>query len=560
MKKRALLSVYDKTGIEQFARGLETIGWELIASGGTSSALDGAGISHIQVETVSQTPEMLDGRLKTLHPAIHGGILADRSKPSHMSDLDKYNITPIDLVICNLYPFGASPCIENIDIGGPTMLRAGAKNYEYVSVVVDPADYDTVLAELQANGETSLQTRLMLAYKTFSHTAAYDETIANWFGDKKDSTDQLSDKPADQLLRLPNTLHLKLDKTKDLRYGENPHLQGALYHPRGRKSIWDSAIQHSGLELSYLNILDADAAWRLVYQVGNLSMLHEPGNTLEGNEAAACVIVKHANPCGVSLMSDAVEAYKRAFESDPVSAFGGIVALNTTFTAALAKEMLSYPKADVVIAPSYESGAIGILAAKRKNTRIIQAVPPVASFMVTGGQATSALAADAAAGLTLRSLEDAYLVQETDRIITKPKDWQVVTRRIPTKKQYNDLEMAWLVCAFVTSNAIVLVKDSMTIGIGAGQPNRVDSARIAIEKAQQHSRRTERDTDKEAGEDAVGASDAFFPFRDGLDELAAAGVTAIVQPGGSIRDQELIAAADEHGIAMVFSNERHFKH
>jgi phosphoribosylaminoimidazolecarboxamide formyltransferase/IMP cyclohydrolase len=500
---RALLSVFDKTGVVELARGLAELGWELVSSGGTSLALSDAGVVTVEVESVTASPEMLGGRVKTLHPAIHGGILADRDDADHLADLRNQGIVPIDLVVCNLYPFTARPSIEMIDVGGPTMVRAAAKNHAHVGVVVDPAEYPTVLAELRRLGRLGPDTRRRLARAAFAHTAAYDSAIVSWL-----------DGPA-PAEGLPPTLHLALERAQELRYGENPHQRGARYKVAGTTGWWDEVVQHGGLALSYLNLFDADAAWDLVHDLG-------------GRPAAA--IIKHANPCGAAVADDAATAYHRAFECDPMSAFGGIVALNRPVGDDLAAEMVANPKADVVIAPGYTTGALDLFAARRKNTRVLEAPPPAAD------------------GLHLRQVSGGFLVQEPYRLAAGRDEWRVATKVAPTEAQWRDLELAWRVCAHVRSNAIVLVADGMAVGVGAGQQNRVDCGRLAVEKA--------------AGRAAGGAaaSDAFFPFRDGLDTVVAAGVAAVVQPGGSVRDDEVVAAADEAGIAMVLTGERQFRH
>jgi phosphoribosylaminoimidazolecarboxamide formyltransferase/IMP cyclohydrolase len=500
---RALLSVFDKTGLVELARGLAELGWELVSSGGTSRALSDAGVATVEVEAVTASPEMLGGRVKTLHPAIHGGILADRDDAGHLADLRSQGIVPIDLVVCNLYPFTARPSIETIDVGGPTMVRAAAKNHAHVGVVVDPAEYPGVLDELRRLGRLGPGTRRRLARAAFAHTAAYDSAIVSWLDDPG---------PAEVL---PPTIHLALERAQELRYGENPHQRGARYKVAGITGWWDEVVQHGGLALSYLNLFDADAAWDLVHDLG-------------GRPAAA--IIKHANPCGAAVADDAATAYHRAFECDPMSAFGGIVALNRPVGDDLAAEMVANPKADVVIAPGYTTGALDLFAVRRKNTRVLEAPPPDA------------------AGLHLRQVSGGFLVQEPYRFAAGRDEWRVVTKVAPTEAQWRDLELAWRVCAHVRSNAIVLVADGMAVGVGAGQQNRVDCGRLAVEKA--------------AGRAAGGAaaSDAFFPFRDGLDTIVAAGVAAVVQPGGSVRDDEVVVAADESGVAMVMTGERQFRH
>jgi phosphoribosylaminoimidazolecarboxamide formyltransferase/IMP cyclohydrolase len=524
---RALLSVYDKTGIEAFARGLEDLGWDLVASGKTSRALADGGIKHRQVADVTGAAEMLDGRVKTLHPVIHGGILADRSKPSHIADLDAQGIDTIDLVACNLYPFTSEPSIEMIDIGGPTMVRAAAKNHAHVTVIVHPDDYMTVLDELRRVGAVSADSRRRLARAAFAHTAAYDAAIVGWFDEL--ALDEARRSHADAEVDvvagvdpLPLTLHLALERAGELRYGENPHQAGALYRVIGGRKGWaDGMVQHGGLALSYLNIFDADAAWKLA---------HELAGSGNATSNAAAVIVKHANPCGAAIADDIDVAYSRAFAADPMSAFGGIVALTQPVSAELAKEMVDNPLADLVIAPGYEEGALALFAARRKNMRVLAAPAPGSDV------------------LGLRQIDGGFLVQEQDRFLSDPASWRVVSKAMPTAGQWRDIELVWRVCGRTTSNAIVVGLDGQVLGVGCGQQSRVEAAEIATRKAAGRAR------------GGAGASDAFFPFRDGVDALAAAGVAAIVQPGGSLRDDEVIAAADEHGIAMVMTAERHFKH
>jgi phosphoribosylaminoimidazolecarboxamide formyltransferase/IMP cyclohydrolase len=454
------------------------------------------------VAELTGVPAILGHRVVTLHPKVHGGLLADRDDPAHAADMAAHDIEPIDLLVANLYPFSQQPGIEMIDIGGPAMVRAAAKNHAHVGVVVDPSDYGAALEEIRSDGELSTATRRRLARTAFAHTAAYDAAIVTWL----DATD-----PAGPEV-LPPSVHLALERTQSLRYGENPHQQGARYRRVGARSWWDDAVQHGGKELSYLNLFDGEAAWKLVQQ------FDEP----------AAVIVKHANPCGVAVADGITVAYERAHACDPVSAFGGIVALNRPVPVALA-EALAPVFTEVVVAPSYDPDALAVLTAK-KNLRVLSAPSPVGDDLV------------------VRSIDGGLLVQQPDVVAVDRSAWRVVTKVAPTESEWADLVLAWRVCAAVSSNAIVLVKDGQAVGIGAGQQNRVDSARIAAERA--------------AGR-AVGgacASDAYFPFRDGLDTAVAAGATAIVQPGGSIRDSEVIDAADEHGVAMVFTGERHFRH
>ncbi len=520
---RALLSVYDKSGIAELAGGLTDLGWELVSSGGTSAALSAAGIDHVEVADLTGAPEMLGGRVKTLHPVIHGGILADRSEHEHLDALDKLGIGLIDLVVCNLYPFSSDPSIELIDVGGPTMVRAAAKNHDHVAVVVDPADYGTVLDELRAKGSLSIDTRRRLARQAFAHTAGYDAAIVEWLDEREHAAlaaeggSLIADLETAALL--PTTIHLTLERTGSLRYGENPHQHGARYRVVGQQTWWDAVVQHGGKELSYLNIFDADAAWRLVHELPS-----EPAEL-------AVAIIKHANPCGAALDTDPVRAYERALECDPQSAFGGVVALGAPVTVAVARAIASGPQADVIIAPSYDEEALAGLASKRKATRLLSAPAPEALVR------------------QYRGLGSSILVQDADRFLVDPSEWEVVTRARPTDAQWRDLAIAWKVCARTTSNAIAIVNGAQAVGVGAGQQSRVVAAEIAAAKA------------GERAGGAAAASDAFFPFPDGLLVLAGAGVTAVVQPGGSIRDPEVVAAADEAGMAMVMAGgERHFRH
>jgi phosphoribosylaminoimidazolecarboxamide formyltransferase/IMP cyclohydrolase len=496
------LSVYDKTGLIEFARRLCALGFELVSSGGTATALTDAGVPVVTVESVTGAPEMLDGRVKTLHPRIHGGILADLDKEQHRADLAAQGIAPFDLVVVNLYPFLAKPGIETIDIGGPTMVRAGAKNHAHVGIVTSPAQYDAVLAELEASGGAlSPKTRRRLAIDAFALTAEFDAAVLRWLQE-------------DDLL--PQHLVLALERTEEtLRYGENPHQQAARYRLRGASSWWDAVTQHSGLALSYLNFYDTDAAWRLVHDLGD-----EP----------AVAIIKHANPCGVAVAHDLATAYQRALECDERSAFGGVVALNRPVDGATVERMVAGPQADVVIAPGYEASVVDALVAKRKNTRLLEGPPPEPTT------------------LDIRQISGGFLVQSPHHFAAGRDAWRVVTKRAPSPDEWRDAEFAWRVCGHVKSNAIVLAKDRQAVGIGAGQQNRVESGEIAARKAK--------------GRAAGGAcaSDAFFPFPDGVEAAAAAGVAVVVQPGGAMRDDAVIGRADELGLAMVFTGERHFLH
>ncbi|MDO8365049.1 MAG: bifunctional phosphoribosylaminoimidazolecarboxamide formyltransferase/IMP cyclohydrolase [Actinomycetota bacterium] len=498
----ALLSVYDKSGIVELAAGLHAAGWRLVSSGGTAKTVADAGIPVTDLAELTGLPAIFDHRVVTLHPKVHGGLLADPTNPQHQADMAQHGIEPIDLVVVNLYPFTSNPSIELIDIGGPAMVRAAAKNHLHVGVVVNPADYAVVLQEIAATGRLASATRRRLARDAFATIAAYDAAIANWFD--APSTDSVD--------ALPQGLHLSYELAQTLRYGENPHQQGARYRLAGAASWWDTAVQHQGKELSYLNLYDTEAAWKLVQRFGR----------------PACVIVKHANPCGVSVAGTIEAAYTQANACDPVSAFGGIVACNRPVTRELA-EALAPVFTEVVVAPSFDADALEVLA-KKANLRVLSASAPAGS------------------ALDMRSIDGGLLVQQVDTVSPDRSGWQVVTDTQPTPEQWADLEFAWQVCAVVSSNAIVYAKDGQALGIGAGQQNRLDSARIAAE----------RSAGRAAG--GVCASDAFFPFRDGLDAAAAAGITAVIQPGGSMRDAEVIAAADEQGVAMVFTGERHFRH
>ncbi len=510
----ALLSVYDKSGIAELAEGLHSAGWRVLSSGGTAREIAAGGVPVTDVAELTGFPAILGHRVVTLHPKVHGGILADTADPSHRADLAEYGIEPIDLVVVNLYPFATDPGVELIDIGGPAMVRAAAKNHDRVAVVVDPGDYGVVLEEIRAEGQVTRATRRSLARKAFATTSSYDAEVVSWLDTEiGESSQQKTVVTAHQSgAELPAELTLSLRRAQELRYGENPHQLGARYRFEGGRSWWDDAVQHGGKELSYLNLYDTEAAWRLVHR------FDEP----------ACVIVKHANPCGVAIAAEIADAYVRANACDPVSAFGGIVAVNRTVSVAMA-EALAPVFTEVVVAPDYEPDALTTLTA-RKNVRVLTAGAP------------SELAFD------VRPIDGGLLVQQPDPVGIERAMWRLVTTTAPTDQQWADLEFAWVVCAAVSSNAIVLANQLQAFGIGAGQQNRVDSARIAAARA----------GDRVAG--GVCASDAFFPFRDGLDTVVATGVTAVIQPGGSVRDDEVIAAADEHGIAMVFTGERHFRH
>lgn len=517
--RRALLSVSDKSGIVDLARELRARGVELLSTGGTYKLLADAGIDATEVSRHTGFPEIMDGRVKTLHPKIHGGILGRRGIDDDV--MNQHQIAPIDLVVLNLYPFEQTvaregfthaDAVENIDIGGPAMLRAAAKNHHDVAVVVDPSDYAKLLAALDAGGTTLLQ-REQLATKAYSLTARYDAAVAGYFSSRIESSDALS--------HFPGTLGLQFHKQQDLRYGENPHQQAAFYAEREpAPGTIGAARQLQGKELSYNNIADADAALECV----------------KAFVKPACVIVKHANPCGVSVSLDGIgRAYDLAYQTDPTSAFGGIIAFNRPLDEATAAAIVGRQFVEVIVAPSISDGARSVLAAKQ-NVRVLEcgewSMSPAASFdykRVGGG----------------------LLVQDLDRGMITAEDLKIVTRRAPTEAEIHDLIFAWKVAKFVKSNAIVYARDRQTIGIGAGQMSRVYSARIAGIKAAD---------EKLEVRGSVMASDAFFPFRDGIDAAAAAGISAVIQPGGSMRDSEVIAAADEAGMAMVFTGMRHFRH
>jgi len=511
---RALLSVYDKSGIVELARELRSMGWDLISSGGTAQALRDADLAVTDVADLTGFPAILGHRVVTLHPKVHGGILADRHNPDHQADMAQYGIDPLDLVVSNLYPFGADTSSfehgatraeELIDIGGPAMIRAAAKNFKDVGILTHPSDYQTVVDELKAGGVLSDATKWALARKAFAHTAAYDASIVTWF-------DRMAADP------LPPTIHLALERVQDLRYGENPHQTGARYREIGTTSWWDGVQQHGGMALSYLNLFDADAAWGLANDLAATT----------GRPSVA--IIKHANPCGAAVADTLAVAYQRAFECDERSAFGGIVALSHPVDAGTVERMAAAAQADVVIAPGYGPGVIEALTAKRKNTRLLTAEPPVPDAH------------------QIRQLTGSWLVQDAHHFAATRDDWRVVTKRAPTEAEWADAALAWRLVGWVKSNSIVLVKDGTAWGIGAGQQNRVEAGQIAASKA--------------AGRAAGGAcaSDAFYPFPDGIEAAAEAGVAVVIQPGGSVKDEDTIAKADELGLAMVFTGERHFLH
>ena len=525
--KRALISVSDKSRLIEQARALHERKVELISTGGTYRSIAAAGIPVVDVSEVTNFPEMMDGRVKTLHPMVHGGLLGDRDIDSHNMSMQEYGIIPIDLLIVNLYPFeqtvnqGGSyeMCIENIDIGGPAMIRAAAKNHAHVAVCTDSDDVELVLAEMDANqGKVSGGLKQRLASKTYAQSAAYDSAIANYFVEHLNETNP--------------TFKVQAGKLKQsLRYGENPHQIAGFYSDGSARPGVASATQLQGKELSYNNINDTDAAYELVAEFGSVSEGATP----------AVAIIKHANPCGVSVAPTFLEAYKNALACDPVSAFGGIVALNGSLDKDTASHILKV-FTEVVIAPSADPEAIELFK-KKKNVRLL----------IVGG-----LPDPREPSLTYRNVGGGILVQNRDNGHVSMTDLKVVTKRRPSTKEMSDLLMAWKVAKHVKSNAIIYVKDGSTAGIGAGQMSRIDSARIAARKAQDAKDTAGWDTLKTEG--CACASDAFFPFADGMLAAAAAGATSIIQPGGSIRDDEVIAAADEKGIAMVFTNMRHFRH
>ena len=526
MIKQALLSVSDKSGILEFARELSQRGVRLLSTGGTAQLLRDGGLAVIEVADYTGFPEMLDGRVKTLHPMVHGGLLARRDIPEHMAALKEHGIDTIDMLVINLYPFNETvakadcsfeDAIENIDIGGPAMLRAAAKNHQDVTVLISPEDYAPVLEEMKANQNVvSYKTNLGLAKKVFAHTAQYDGAIANYLSALGADLDHK------KRSAYPETLHLAFEKVQEMRYGENPHQSAAFY-----KDIYpvDGALanykQLQGKELSYNNIADADSAWECVKSF--------TGNAGDG---AACVIIKHANPCGVAVGANTLEAYQKAFKTDPSSAFGGIIAFNVPFDGAAA-EAISKQFVEVLIAPSFSAEAKVIFASKQ-NVRLLE-IPLGTAFNA----------------FDFKRIGGGLLVQSPDAKNVLESEMHVVSKRLPTPSEMHDMMFAWRVAKFVKSNAIVYCANGMTLGIGAGQMSRVDSARMASIKAEN------------AGLSLKGsavASDAFFPFRDGLDVVVNGGASCAIQPGGSMRDDEIIAAANEHGIAMIFTGTRHFRH
>ncbi len=521
-KKRALISVYRKDGVVELAQGLAQRGYELVSTGGSAEALRGAGLQVAAVHDVTGFPEILDGRVKTLHPKIHAGILARRDLAEHVKALRIHAISPIDVVVVNLYPFedkvakGApfDEAVENIDVGGPSLVRAAAKNFRDVAVVVDPVDYAVLLEQLDRPGGIDAATRLYFAQKAFRHTARYDAAIAGYFAQVETREKGYAVAESDDTF--PYRLALTFEKVQDLRYGENPHQRGAFYSDLGSTLYSVAAARKlQGKELSFNNILDLDAAWRLATE------LMEP----------ACVIVKHTNPCGVGLGSGPLEAFERAWACDPTSSFGGIVAFNRRLDLATAGQ-LGGLFLEAVIAPGVEGAAREALAG-RKNLRLMD-MDTTAIHKVTG--------------FDLKRVMGGLLAQQWDLATLDRAHCEVVTKRKPSEDEWRALSLAWTVVKHVKSNAIVYASSVQTVGVGAGQMSRVDSARLAAQKAQLPLK------------GSVAASDAFFPFRDGLDEIARAGATAVIQPGGSVKDEEVIAAADEHKLAMVFTGVRHFRH
>jgi phosphoribosylaminoimidazolecarboxamide formyltransferase/IMP cyclohydrolase len=525
--RRALLSVSDKRGLADFARDIWRMGVELVSTGGTATMLREAGLPVRDVSDLTGFPEMLDGRVKTLHPKVHGGLLAVRDDPDHEAQAKAHGIEPIDLLVVNLYPFEATvakgadfeDCIENIDIGGPALIRGAAKNHSSVTVVVEPEDYARVLADMQANsGATTLELRRHLAAKAYARTGAYDAAISGWFQDLLQET-------------APEWRAFGGRRTHELRYGENPHQSAAFYAQAPSRFGVATAHQHQGKELSYNNLNDTDAAFELVAELG----------ALFGATKAAVAIIKHANPCGVAIGATVKEAYLAALRCDPVSAYGGIVAVSVPLDEAAAAE-ISRIFTEVVIAPGASKGALDVFAAK-KNLRLL----------TTGG-----LPDPRAPGLVVRSLAGGFLVQSRDGGMFEGNELTVVTERAPSEREIADLQFAFAVAKHVKSNAIVYARNGATVGIGAGQMSRVDSARIAAIKAADASAAAGLSAPLTQG--SVVASDAFFPFADGLLAAAEAGATAVIQPGGSMRDEEVIAAANERGLAMVFTGMRHFRH
>ncbi|EIV8661030.1 bifunctional phosphoribosylaminoimidazolecarboxamide formyltransferase/IMP cyclohydrolase [Vibrio parahaemolyticus] len=523
--RRALISVSDKTGIVEFAQALAERGVDILSTGGTARLLAEQGIAVTEVSDYTGFPEMMDGRVKTLHPKVHGGVLGRRGQDDDV--MAKHGINPIDMVVVNLYPFAETvakegctlaDAVENIDIGGPTMVRSAAKNHKDVTIVVNASDYDRVIAEMDANDKSlTLETRFDLAIAAFEHTAAYDGMIANYFGTMVPSYGE--NKEGDEESKFPRTFNQQFEKKQDMRYGENSHQAAAFYvEANPQEASVSTARQIQGKALSYNNIADTDAALECVKE------FNEP----------ACVIVKHANPCGVALGKDILEAYNRAYQTDPTSAFGGIIAFNQELDAETASAIVERQFVEVIIAPSVSAEAIEVVAAK-KNVRLLEC----------GKWSTKTTSFD------VKRVNGGLLVQDRDQGMVSLDDLKVVSKRQPTEEELKDALFCWKVAKYVKSNAIVYAKGDMTIGVGAGQMSRVYSAKIAGIKAADEGLEV-------AG--SVMASDAFFPFRDGIDAAAEAGIKCVIQPGGSMRDDEVIAAADEHGMAMIFTGMRHFRH
>ncbi len=501
--------MFDKSGLVEFATGLLDEGWEVLASGGTAAALATAGLEVTDLAGHTGSPAMLGHRVVTLHPRIHGGILADRSDPEHRADMDRHGIEPIDLVVVNLYPFETRPAMETIDIGGPALMRAAAKNHRHVGVVCDPSDYRAVLDEIRSGGRLSGATRRVLARKAFARTAAYDGAVVSWLDESEDEA------------LLPLTIHLSLERAGVLRYGENPHQPAASYRrigapgtPHHAEDWWNAVIQHGGVAPSYLNLLDAGAAWALVHDLG---------------DQPAAAVIKHAGPCGAAVAEDPSGAYRRALAGDERAAFGGVVALNRSVDLETAGLMAGAPQADVIIAPGYGEGVVERIRARRAATRILEAATPRRGVR------------------TVRQIEGGWLVQGASPGMADRSGWQVVSRRNPGHL-VEDAAFAWRVAAHVASNAAVLARNGTAWGIGGGQQDRVGAVEIAVRKA--------------AGRAAGGvcASDGFFPFPDGIEAAAAGGVELIIQPGGSVNDRAVVDAVDRLGLSMIFTGERQFRH
>ncbi len=521
MSKRALISVSDKTGIENFARALVDLKFEIISTGGTSQLLKNSYIPVTDISQFTGFPEILGGRVKTLHPKVYAGLLARRNDPEHMKQIEKLNIPTIDIVVVNLYPFSKvisrenvhlEEAIENIDIGGPTALRAASKNYESVGVIVDPGQYEDVIKELKSNnGELTLNTKFKLACYVFKHTSQYDNVIYNFLANKAGIAQNF----------FPEELNFNFKKVQDLRYGENPHQKAAFYKEIkvNNEPCITNSMQLQGKELSFNNILDANAALEIIKEY------NEP----------ACVIIKHNNPCGVALGKDSYNAFVKAFATDPVSAFGGVISFNCTVDKNAAEKIIEN-FVEIVIAPQFTDAALTIFKAK-SNVRLLE----------LGEKALEKIKYDEKE-FDIKKVVGGLLIQDRDIITLNKADLKIVTKRIPTEKEMNDLIFAWKVCKHVKSNAIVYARDNQTVGIGAGQMSRVDSSKLAVMKAQLDIKGT------------VLASDAFFPFRDGIDAAHKAGATAVIQPGGSQKDKEVIEACNEYDMAMIFTNIRHFKH